>query len=126
MESQLRSCLLDCWMSGEAAVAPTSSIKSPHRGDGSGNHKRVPAGAENPGACVLAAAEVYVGMTTEGADRPAFSAEHAAAELRWLASKGVLEPRATMPAGAGITEHRPSGLRSQGFCPSREKCEVPP
>ena len=33
-------------------------------------------------------------MTTERADRPAFSAEDAAAELRRLASQGVLEPRA--------------------------------
>ena len=43
---------------------------------------------------VLAATEVYVGMTTERADRPAFSAEDAAAGLRRLASTGVLESRA--------------------------------
>ena len=63
--------------------------------NGSGYHKRVCADAENPGACVLAATEVYVGMTTDRADRPAFGAEDAAAELRRLVSQAVLEPRAT-------------------------------
>jgi DNA-binding NarL/FixJ family response regulator len=33
-------------------------------------------------------------MTTDRADRPAFAAEDAAAELRKLASQGVREPRA--------------------------------
>ncbi|MDH4064269.1 MAG: LuxR C-terminal-related transcriptional regulator, partial [Acidobacteriota bacterium] len=47
------------------------------------------------GACVLAAVEVYVGMTADRADRPAFAVEDAAAELRRLASQGVLESRAT-------------------------------
>jgi HD-GYP domain-containing protein (c-di-GMP phosphodiesterase class II) len=83
--------------------------------NGSGYHKRVCADAENPGACVLAATEVYVGMTTDRADRPAFGAEDAAAELRRLVSQGVLEPRATNPvlAAAGHGEpatpapHRP-------------------
>ena len=47
-------------------------------------------------------------MTTERADRPPFSAEDAAAELRRLASQGVLEPRAThavlVAAGHGEPE----------------------
>jgi DNA-binding CsgD family transcriptional regulator len=60
--------------------------------DGSGYHKRVCAGAENQGACVLAATEVYVGMTSDRADRPAFAAEEAV--LRLVAQR-VLEPRAT-------------------------------
>jgi DNA-binding CsgD family transcriptional regulator len=44
---------------------------------------------------VLAATEVYIGMTTERADRRRFSDEDAAAELRRLESEGVLEPSAT-------------------------------
>ncbi len=36
-----------------------------------------------------------MGLTTERADRPPFSAADAAAELRRLESEGVLEPRAT-------------------------------
>ncbi len=42
---------------------------------------------------VLAAADTYVGMTTDRADRPAFSGKFAATELRRLASQGVLEQR---------------------------------
>jgi DNA-binding NarL/FixJ family response regulator len=60
---------------------------------------------------VLAATEVYVGLTTERADRPAFSDEDAAAELRRLESEGVLEPRASravlVAAGHGEPEARP-------------------
>jgi DNA-binding NarL/FixJ family response regulator len=54
----------------------------------------VRADAADPGAGVLAAVEIYVGLTTERADRPPFSTEDAAAELRRLASQGVLEHRA--------------------------------
>jgi DNA-binding CsgD family transcriptional regulator len=38
---------------------------------------------------------MYVGLTTERADRPAFSADAAATELRELASRGVLERETT-------------------------------
>ena len=51
--------------------------------------------AGDPTTCLLAATETYVGLTTERADRPPFSDEDAAAELRRLESEGVLEPRAT-------------------------------
>ena len=47
------------------------------------------------GAGILAAADIYVGLTTDRADRRAFSANDAAAELRRLASQGVLERRAS-------------------------------
>jgi HD-GYP domain-containing protein (c-di-GMP phosphodiesterase class II) len=63
--------------------------------DGSGYHKRVRAGAGDVEACLLAATEIYVGMTTARADRPAFSPDDAAAELRRLESEGVIEPRAS-------------------------------
>jgi len=60
-----------------------------------GYHRRARADAGDPGACVLAATEVYVGMTTARADRPAFSGRRRPAELRRLESEGVLESRAT-------------------------------
>jgi hypothetical protein len=47
-----------------------------------------------PGASVLAATEIYVGLTMDRADHAAFSPEQAAAELRKLAEKGAVEPRA--------------------------------
>ena len=82
--------------------------------DGSGYHKRVPADADDLGACTLAATEIYVGLTTERADRPPMSAGDAATELRRLESAGALEPRASravlVAAGHG-EPHGPSGKR---------------
>jgi HD-GYP domain-containing protein (c-di-GMP phosphodiesterase class II) len=91
------------------------------RCDGSGYHKRLRADADDLGACTLTATEVYVGMTRERADRPAFSAADAADELRRLESEGILEPRATravlVAAGhgepqrnAGKRQRNPGGL----------------
>jgi DNA-binding CsgD family transcriptional regulator len=92
---------------GLAALNPVAATHH-ERCDGSGYHRRVRADADDPGACVLAVTEVYVGMTSERADRPAFSAADAAGELRRLESEGVLEPRATravlVAAGHGEPE----------------------
>ena len=82
--------------------------------DGSGYHKRVRADADDLGACILAATEIYVGLTAERADRQPFSPGDAAAELRRLESQGVLEPRASRAVlvAAGHGEPRaPSGKR---------------
>jgi DNA-binding CsgD family transcriptional regulator len=92
------------------ALAMLNPVASAHheKCDGSGYHKRVRADAGNLGAGVLAAVEVYVGMTTERADRAPFSVEDTAAELRRLVSHGVLEPRASqavlVAAGHGAPE----------------------
>ena len=79
------------------ALAALNPVASAHheKCDASGYHKRVRADAADAGACVLAAVEVYTGLTGERADRLPFSAENTAAELRRLASQGVLEPHAT-------------------------------
>jgi len=61
--------------------------------EGSGG--KAPGSAIGSTAVVAAATEIYVGMTTDRADRPAFSPDDAAAELRRLASDGVLDGRAT-------------------------------
>ena len=44
---------------------------------------------------MLAATDIYVGLTSDRADRPAFSAEYAATELRRLGSAGVLDQPTT-------------------------------
>ena len=84
------------------ALAALNPIACAHheKCDGSGYHKRLRAsaadqGTDGIGACLLAATEIYVGMTTERADRAPFSANDAAAELRRLAAQGVLDERAT-------------------------------
>ena len=79
------------------ALAGLNPVAAAHheKTDGSGYHKRLRADAVDPGAGVLAAADIYVDLTTDRADRPAFSGKAAATELRRLASQGVLEQRTT-------------------------------
>ncbi|HEV8451462.1 MAG TPA: HD domain-containing phosphohydrolase [Gaiellales bacterium] len=100
------------------ALAVLNPIASAHheKCDGSGYHKRVRADDEGLSACVLAATEVYVGLTAERADRPPYQPSDAAAELRRLDSDGVLEPRASravlVAAGHGEPQTS-SGKRQQ-------------
>jgi DNA-binding NarL/FixJ family response regulator len=97
------------------------------KADGTGYHKGLRANAIPRPGRLLAAVEVYVGLTTERADRPAFSADDAAAALRELASRGVIERAAAdavlakaghqkAPKSAGGAQ-RPGGL-------SRREVEV--
>ena len=98
------------------AVLNTVAAAHHEKCDGSGYHKRVQVDADDLGACVLAATEVYVGLTSERADRLPFPAADAAEELRKLESAGALEPRASRAVlvAAGHGEPRaPSGKRPQ-------------
>ena len=94
---ELHPMLTEQMLRRSPALATLNPVACAHheKCDGSGYHKRVRADSRDPGACVLAATEIYVGLTTERADRPAFSPAAAAAELRRLESAGVLESRAT-------------------------------
>jgi HD-GYP domain-containing protein (c-di-GMP phosphodiesterase class II) len=85
--------------------------------DGSGYHKRVRSDGDL-GACVLAATEVYVGLTTERADRLPLEPGDAAAELRRLESDGVLEPRASRAVLVAAGHGEPPA-------PSRKRAEHP-
>ena len=93
---ELHPMLTEQMLRRSPALAVLNPVASAHheKCDGSGYHKRVPADADDPGACVLAATEIYVGLTTERADRLAFSPADAASQLRQLESDGVIEPRA--------------------------------
>jgi DNA-binding CsgD family transcriptional regulator len=64
---------------------------------------------------VLAAADIYVALTTDRADRPAFSGNDAATELRRLASQGALEHGTTdaVLAAAGHRQPFPKSRRPQ-------------
>ena len=66
-----------------AALNPAAAAHHEKR-DGSGYHRRLRGDGDDPGASVLAATEIYVGLTTERADRPARAPADAAAELRRL------------------------------------------
>ncbi len=120
---ELHPMLTEQMLRRSPALALLNPAASAHheKCDGSGYHKRVRADSDDLGACVLAATEVYVGLTTERADRPAFSPADAAGELRRLESAGALEPRASRAvllaaghgeprASSGRRPHHPGGL----------------
>jgi HD-GYP domain-containing protein (c-di-GMP phosphodiesterase class II) len=75
------------------ALAVLNPVAGAHheKADGSGYHKGLKGEATDRAARVLTAVDMYVGLTTERADRPAFSADAAATELRELGSLGVLD-----------------------------------
>jgi HD-GYP domain-containing protein (c-di-GMP phosphodiesterase class II) len=115
---ELHPMLTEQMLRRSPALAALNPIASAHheKMDGSGYHKRLDADGVDRGAGVLAAADIYLGLTAERADRPPFSGEAAAKELQRLATNGLLEQRATdavlMAAGHGGPE-APRSLRKQ-------------
>lgn len=83
--------------------------------DGSGYHKRLSGAAVDPNNGILAAADIYVALTTERADRPPFSDTGAAEQLRRLAAQGVLDQRtvSAVLAAAGHGQHKPRRRRPE-------------
>jgi HD-GYP domain-containing protein (c-di-GMP phosphodiesterase class II) len=113
---ELHPMLTEQMLRRSPALAVLNPVASSHheKCDGSGYHKRVQADADDLGACILTATEIYVGLTSERADRLPFTAAEAATELRRLESHGVLEPRASRAVlvAAGHGEPRsPLGKR---------------
>lgn len=126
---ELHPLLTEQMLRRSPALAVLCPLASAHheKADGSGYHKRLRADGTDPGAGILAAADIYVGMTTERADGPASSAGAAAAEFRRLVSAAALDRQATdavlmaagheAPASAPQRAQRPGGL-------SRREAEV--
>ena len=127
---ELHPMLTEQMLRRSPALATLNPLASAHheKADGSGYHKRLRGGAADPGAGVLAAADIYVGLTTERADRPPLSDQDAATELRRLASQGVLEDRATnavlMAAGHGEPPAPASGRPQHPGGLSRREVDV--
>jgi HD-GYP domain-containing protein (c-di-GMP phosphodiesterase class II) len=94
---ELHPLLTEQMLRRSPALAALNPVAATHheKCDGSGYHRRSRADTSDLAACVLAATEIYVGLTAERADRAAYSAEGAASELHRLEDAGVLEPRAT-------------------------------
>ena len=113
---ELHPMLTEQMLRRSPALAVLNPVAAAHheKADGSGYHKRLRADVADPGVGVLAAADIYVGLTTERADRAAFPGDYAAAELRRLSSEGVLEHAKTeaVLAAAGHAEQR--GWQSRG------------
>jgi HD-GYP domain-containing protein (c-di-GMP phosphodiesterase class II)/DNA-binding CsgD family transcriptional regulator len=93
---ELHTMLTEQMLRRSPALASLNAVAAAHheRCDGSGYHKRVRADGLDPMAWVLAAVEVYAGMTRDRADRPALSTNAAAEELSRLAAAGAIDPRA--------------------------------
>jgi DNA-binding NarL/FixJ family response regulator len=81
------------------------------RADGSGYHKGLRTGGIRRGAQILAAVDVYVGLTTDRADREASSETAAAVELHGLASEGALDERAVEAVLAAAGHGEPPAKR---------------
>jgi HD-GYP domain-containing protein (c-di-GMP phosphodiesterase class II)/DNA-binding CsgD family transcriptional regulator len=90
---QLHPMLTEQMLGRSPAFAVLNPVAAAHheKADGSGYHKGLRADATDRVGRMLAAIDVYVGLTTERSDRPAFSAEAAATELRDMVSRGVFE-----------------------------------
>jgi HD-GYP domain-containing protein (c-di-GMP phosphodiesterase class II) len=108
---ELHPMLTEQMLRRSPALAALNPVASGHheKCDGSGYHKRLRADGGDLGACVLAATEVYVGMTAERADRPAHPPEDAAAELQRLEAASILEPRACRAVLVASGHGEPAG-----------------
>jgi DNA-binding CsgD family transcriptional regulator len=93
---ELHPMLTEQMLRRSPALAALNPIACAHheKCDGSGYHKRLRTKPSDPSAAILAAADIYVGLTTERADRAAFSDSDAAVALRRVASEGALDERA--------------------------------
>jgi HD-GYP domain-containing protein (c-di-GMP phosphodiesterase class II) len=108
---ELHPMLTEQMLRRSPALSVLNPIAATHheKCDGTGYHKRLRADTTDAGACVLAATEVYVGLTTERADRAAVADDAAAAELRRLEGDGLLEPRATRAVLVAAGHGEPAG-----------------
>jgi HD-GYP domain-containing protein (c-di-GMP phosphodiesterase class II) len=95
------------------ALARLNPVAAAHheKADASGYHKRFRNDAAGSTPCVLAAVDVYVGMTAERADRRPCGGDAAASELRRLASSGALDSRAVQAVLAAAGHDDPRGGR---------------
>jgi HD-GYP domain-containing protein (c-di-GMP phosphodiesterase class II) len=115
---ELHPLLTEQMLRRSPALAALIPIAGAHheRADGTGYHKRCDADATDRGALLLAAADVYVGLTTDRADRPALSGADAAVELRRLIAGGTLDARATT-AVLGAAGHEAGGPKQRRRTP---------
>ena len=108
---ELHPMLTEQMLRRSPVLAELNPIAAAHheKSEGSGYHKGLRADSIGQGAGLLAAVDVYVGLTTDRADRPASSGGHAAAELRRLMSDELVDHEAAeaVLTAAGFGE-RPS------------------
>lgn len=93
---QLHPYYTDRCLAPIRALRPVAALASLHheRCDGSGYHRQLQGASLSTAARVLAAADVWVGLTGDRAHRPALAREAATAILRREAATGALDPAA--------------------------------
>ncbi len=106
------------------ALAALNPVACAHheKADGSGYHKGRTGDAVDPAALALVSTDIYVGLTSDRADRPAQSETEAAAELFRLVSDGLLDPEATeaVLAAAGHSSKTRPKQKHPGGLTNRE------
>lgn len=109
---ELHPLLTEQMLRRSPALAPLNPVAAAHheRVDGSGYHRCANGDALDRRGLLLAAVDVYVGLTTDRADRPALSEVQAAAELRVLVDEGRLDS-GTVEAVLGAAGHEPVDRR---------------
>jgi HD-GYP domain-containing protein (c-di-GMP phosphodiesterase class II) len=109
---ELHPLLTEQMLRRSPALAALNPVACAHheKCDGSGYHRRTRAADDDLGACVLAATEIYAGLTADRADRAALSPSDAAAELRRLEATGLLEPRASRAVQVAAGHGEPNVL----------------
>jgi len=121
---EIHTMLTEQMLRRSSGLQPLNAVAAAHheRADGNGYHKGLKASAVSPAAAVLEAAEVYVGITTDRADRPGSSPESAAAELRRLVAEGVLghEAAEAVLAAAGHRARRAARAQNPAGLSDRE------
>jgi HD-GYP domain-containing protein (c-di-GMP phosphodiesterase class II) len=100
---ELHPMLTEQMLRRSPALAVLNPVAAAHHEkiNGSGYHKGLRSDAIDPSASLLAAVDIYIALTTDRADRPAFSGQDAATELRRLASQGALEHHTTQRRARG-------------------------
>ena len=128
---ELHPMLTEQMLRRSPALAALNPVAAAHheKCDGSGYHKRARADTGDPAACVLAATEVYVGLTTERADRPRVLGRRrrrrASPPRRARRARAARDaaPCSSPPATASRRRARASARRTRAGCPAaRSTC----
>lgn len=93
---ELHPMLTEQMLRRSPGLEEVNGIAAAHheRADGSGYHKRLRIADDGLAGSVLAVTEIYVGLTTDRADRPACTPAAAADAVRQLELRGTLDARA--------------------------------
>ncbi|HEX4997796.1 MAG TPA: HD domain-containing phosphohydrolase [Terriglobia bacterium] len=121
---ELHTMLTEQMLRRSAALEALNRFAASHHetANGRGYHKRLAAETFDANAGILAAADIYIGLTADRADRARFSDADAATEIRRLAAEGALDKRTAnaVLVAAGHVEPRARRASNPGGLSERE------